>query len=213
MSQIYLSSRGYIYQGIVQEDDMKLTTFATLSLLLLPVIDLSQVYAAETPQLLAQVVPANTLQAVTSVDKTLYLGNGDVVEQSLRVNSATTFNGVSIPAGSVIRGQFEPVTGGLRYVANGVQIGSRVYTLRAVSDTLHDVKDPRETSSGAMLGDAAIGAAGGALVTEVFGDASLGGIVGGAAAGVIVGNVTAQRVVVIEPNQAIPLQLQAIALN
>lgn len=192
---------------------MKLATFATLSLLLLPVGDISQAYAADTPALLAQAVPANTLQAVTSVDKTLYLGNGDVVEQSLRVNSPTTFNGVSIPAGSVIRGQFEPVTGGLRYVATGVQVGSRVYTLRALSDVLHDVKDPRETSSGAIFGDAAIGAAGGALATEVFGDASLGAIVGGAAAGVIVGNVTAQRVVVVEPNQAIPLQLQSIALN
>jgi hypothetical protein len=47
----------------------------------------------------------------------------------------------------------------------------------------------------------------------VFGDASWGGMVGGAAAGVIVGNVTAQRVVVIEPNQPISLELQAIALN
>ena len=37
-----------------------------------------------------------------------------------------------------------------------------------VSDVLHDVKDPRESSTGAMAGDAAIGAAGGALMTEVF---------------------------------------------
>jgi hypothetical protein len=55
------------------------------------------------------------------------------------------------------------------------------------------------------LGDAAIGAAGGALLTEIFGDASVGGAIGGAAAGMVVGNVTAQRVVVIEPNQAIAL--------
>ncbi len=191
---------------------MKLVAVTALSLSLLPVVGMPPVDAAESPQILAQALPGNTLDAVTALDEAQYLGNGDTVEQSLRVNSSTTFNGVSIPAGSIIRGQFEPVAGGLRYVANGVQIGSRVYTLQAVSDVIHDVKDPRETSSGAMLGDAAIGAAGGALVTEVFGDASLGGIVGGAAAGVIVGNVTAQRVVVLEPNQPIALQLQSIAL-
>lgn len=191
---------------------MKIATLTTLPLLLWPVMGLPQVQAQE-PLFVAQANPNNTIQATTSVDKTLYLGNGEMVEQSLRVNNATTFNGVSIPAGAVIRGRFEPVTGGLRYVADGVQIGSRVYTLQAVSNTLHDVKDPRETSSGAILGDAAIGAAGGALLSEVFGDASLGAIVGGAATGAIVGNVTAQRVVVLEPNQAISLQLQSIALN
>ncbi len=190
---------------------MKFTTLATLSLVMLPVVGMPQAQAQDN-QRLAQAVPANTLQAVTSLEETLYLGNGAVVEQSLRVDNATTFNGVSIPAGAIIRGQFEPVAGGLRYVANGVQIGSQTYTLQAVSEVLADIKDPRETSSGAILGDAAIGAAGGALVTEVFGDASWGGILGGAATGILVGNVTAQRVVVLAPDQAIALQLQSIAL-
>jgi len=193
---------------------MKIATLTTLSLslVMLPLVGVPQV-KAEEPQLIAQAAPASTLGAVTSLEDTLYLGNGEVVEQSLTVDSATTFNGVSIPAGSIIRGRFEPVTGGLRYVANDVQIGSQVYSLQAVSDVLHDVKDPRESSAGSILGDAAIGAAGGALVTEIFGNANLGGILGGAATGVIVGNVTAQRVVVIEPGEAIPLQLQSIALN
>jgi hypothetical protein len=191
---------------------MKLATCAALSLILLPVVGVPEV-KAQTTSLLAQALPANTLQAIPSVEETVYLGNGEVVEQSLRVDRATTFNGVSIPAGAVIRGRFEPVTGGLRYVAEGVQIGSRVYTLQANSDVLHDVKDPRETSTGAILGDAAVGAAGGALATEVFGDASWGGVVGGAAAGVVVGNVTAQRVVIVEPNQPILIQMQSIALN
>jgi hypothetical protein len=189
---------------------MKIATLTALSLVMLPVLGTPP---AQGQAIFSQALPANTLQAMSTVAETLYLGNGEVVEQSLRVDRATSFNGVSIPAGAIIRGRFEPVTGGLRYVADGVQIGSRVYTLRAGSDVLHDVKDPRETSTGAMAGDAAIGAAGGALITEVFGDASWGGVVGGAAAGVIVGNVTAQRVVVIEPNQPIALELQSIALN
>lgn len=189
---------------------MKLAALATLSFTILPMMGVSPVQAQES-QRIAQTIPANTLQAVTSVDETLYLGNGETVEQSLEVDVDTTFNGISIPAGSIIRGQFEPVTGGLRYVANSVQTGSQVYSLQAASDLLADVKDPRETSAGAIAGDAAIGAAGGALVTEIFGDASWGGALGGAAAGVLVGNVTAQRVVIVEPNQPISLQLQSIA--
>jgi hypothetical protein len=74
---------------------------------------------------------------------------------------------------------------------------------------LHDVKDPRETSAGAIAGDAAIGAAGGAVVGAVLGDGiSLFEILGGAVAGVAVGNVTAQRVVIVEPGEAIVLQVR-----
>ncbi len=63
---------------------------------------------------------------------------------------------------------------------------------------MKDVKDPRDTSSGAIAEDAGIGAAGGAILGEVFGDA-------GAAAGAATGNITADRVVVVEPDSAIAL--------
>lgn len=158
---------------------------------------------AEPPTLLAQATAS--LQTVNPGDQTLYLNNDDTHDYNLRVTANTTISGLAIPAGAIVRGRFEPVEGGLRYVADSVEFNSRVYGIRAISDTFHDVKDPRETTAGAILGDAAIGAAGGALLTEIFGDASVGGAIGGAAAGVVVGNVTAQRVVVIEPNQAIAL--------
>ena len=106
-------------------------------------------------------------------------------------------------------GRFEPVSGGLRYVATRVEVGDRIYSLQAASDTLHDVKDPRETSAGSILGDAGIGAAGGALLGGILGDGvSVGEVLGGAAAGAIIGNVTAQRIVVVEPNQTITLRAQ-----
>lgn len=70
---------------------------------------------------------------------------------------------------------------------------------------IKDVKDPRDTSAGAIAEDAGIGAAGGTILGEVFGDAGVAEIVGGAAAGVATGNLTADRVVVIEPNSAIAL--------
>jgi hypothetical protein len=182
---------------------MKFLVLATLPLVWFPVPA-----AAINPNapLLAQVFVSSPIQAVNPSRDTLYLNNDAVFERSLRVGTATTVNGRSIPAGSTIRGQFEPVSGGLRYVATGVEVDNQIIPIQAVSGTLHDVKDPRETTGGAIAGDAAIGAAGGALVGEIFGNASLGSILGGAAAGAVIGNVTAQRVVVIKPNEAITLQ-------
>ncbi|MGF1569834.1 MAG: hypothetical protein ACFCVD_17490 [Nodosilinea sp.] len=185
---------------------MKFTAFATLSLVLLPIASLPPVLVA--PPALAQAFASGPIQAINSAGDTLYLNNDTVVETSLTVSTATTFNGRSIPAGSILRGRFEPVTGGLRYVADAVQVEGQIYSIQAVSDVLHDVKDPREASAGAIAGDAAIGAAGGAAVSGILGNVSLASILGGAAAGAALGNVTAQRVVVVEPNQTITLKAQ-----
>ncbi|VEP18630.1 conserved hypothetical protein [Hyella patelloides LEGE 07179] len=57
----------------------------------------------------------------------------------------------------------------------------------------------------AISEDTAIGAAGGEIFGEIFGNANVEEIVGGAASGVVVGNVTADRVVVIDPNKPIIL--------
>jgi len=97
----------------------------------------------------------------------------------------------------------------LQYLATGIEAGGLRQPLSATSDLLPDVKDPRETSSGAIAGDAAIGAAGGAVIGAVIGNGvSIWEILGGAAAGVAVGNVTAQRVVILAPGEPIVLQVQ-----
>jgi hypothetical protein len=56
----------------------------------------------------------------------------------------------------------------VRYVATAVEVGNQVYTVNAVSDLLRDIKDPRETNTGAILTDAGIGAAGGAAVGGIL---------------------------------------------
>ncbi|MEO0536222.1 MAG: hypothetical protein AAF215_20400 [Cyanobacteria bacterium P01_A01_bin.123] len=185
---------------------LELVGLSAILLLTTPAIATAQ----STPELFQRNAQANdstTLSASTSNSETLYLAPNETVAQDLRLDTAATINGRDIPAGSVIRGQFEPVNGGLRYVANSAEVGDRIYSFSAASDTLHDVKDPRETSTGAILGDAAIGAAGGALLGEIFGNADILEVVGGAAAGVVVGNVTAQRVVIVEPTEALTLQI------
>lgn len=156
-----------------------------------------------TPVVVAQAT--QTLDAVIRDDETLYLNKDDVHEYTLRLQDRTAVGDRFLPAGSVIRGQFEPVEGGLRYVADSVEVGDRILDLNAVSETLTDQKDPRQTDTDDIIEDAAIGAAGGLIIGEVLGDSDFLEILGGAAAGVIVGNVTAPTVVVIEPDQSILL--------
>ena len=90
-------------------------------------------------------------------------------------------------------------------MADSAEVGDRIVELKATSETLTDQKDPRQTDTGDIIEDAAIGAAGGLIIGEILGDVDFLEILGGAAAGVVVGNVTAQSVVVIEPDQSILL--------
>ncbi|MEO0433399.1 MAG: hypothetical protein AAF151_17050 [Cyanobacteria bacterium J06656_5] len=146
-----------------------------------------------------------TLSTVIRSDDTLYLNKDEVHEYNLRLENRTAVGDRFLPEGSIIRGQFEPVDGGLRYVADSAEVGDRIIDLSAVSETLTDQKDPRQTGTGDIIEDAAIGAAGGLIIGEVLGDVDFLEILGGAAAGVVVGNVTAPTVVVIEPDESILL--------
>ncbi len=150
-----------------------------------------------------------TIQVVSKTQETLYFQPDTVYELPLVVAVPVTVNGRSLPRGTTIQGRLEPAPGGLRYVATGITAGGFRIPLSATSEVLTDIKDPRETSLEAMAGDAAIGAAGGAVLGAVLGDGvSWVEVLGGAAAGVAVGNVTAQRVVILEPGQTITLHAQ-----
>jgi hypothetical protein len=114
-----------------------------------------------------------------------------------------------IPAGSQIVGELRPVTGGLRFYGHTLQVNGHSYAVQVSSDTIHDRKDPREYATGAIVGDAAIGAAGGALIGAVTGDVDAAEVLGGAAAGVGVGNITAPQVVVLHPNQTFDVRFDS----
>ncbi|MBD2102789.1 S-layer homology domain-containing protein [Leptolyngbya sp. FACHB-261] len=119
---------------------------------------------------------------------------------------------VSIPRGSEVRGQLRPAEGGSQFVASELVLptGQR-FSLNARSAVVQDVKDPRDTSIGAILGDAAIGSAAAAIISGTVGDRQIRAerVLGGAVAGTVIGNVTADRVVVINPEQDLDLTLQS----
>ncbi|MEM8612303.1 MAG: hypothetical protein AAGF93_09825 [Cyanobacteria bacterium P01_H01_bin.105] len=169
---------------------------------------LSPALAQETTSEQTAVIVAQADRALSTTirsDETLYLDKDNVHEYNLVLENRTSIGDRFLPEGSVIRGQFEPVDGGLRYVADSAEVGDRIIDLNATSETLTDQKDPRQTDTGDIIEDAAIGAAGGLIIGEVLGDVDFLEILGGAAAGVVLGNVTAQTVVVIEPDQSILL--------
>lgn len=116
---------------------------------------------------------------------------------------------VLLPAGSKIYGQLFPAPGGAEFIANSIVINGYSYQIQAISSVLHDEKDPRETSSGSIAGDATIGAAAGAFLGAMTGGVSTLGVLGGATTGVIVGNTTAPRVVILRPGETISITLQA----
>ncbi len=151
-------------------------------------------------------IPDSTVvQTTLEQTETLYLSKDSTYAYDLVVRDAAALGGQQLPVGTIIRGQFEPAEGGLMYVADSVEIADRIYPVSAVSELFRDRKDPRQTSTGAVLTDAAIGAAGGYVLGEVFGDAGVWEVVGGAAAGAVVGNATAPFVVVIRPEDQIAL--------
>lgn len=162
-----------------------------------------QAFSQQKSQIL--IAQTATIKAESAQEETLYLNNDRTYSYNLVAQERGVIDGVAIPAGATIVGKYVPAEGGLRYVAEAVTYDDYSYTIDASSSVLKDVKDPRDTSAGAIAKDAGIGAAGGTILGEVFGDAGAAEIIGGAAAGVATGNLTADRVVVIEPDSAIAL--------
>ncbi|MEO0708334.1 MAG: hypothetical protein AAF050_22085 [Cyanobacteria bacterium J06649_5] len=146
-----------------------------------------------------------TLQTTLERDETLYLDKKKTYDYDLVLRTASAIGAQRLPVGTIVRGRFEPAEGGLVYRASSIELADRIFQVNAYSELLRDIKDPRQRTTGAILTDAAIGAAGGYVLGEVLGDAGVIEVVGGAAAGVLVGNTTAPFVVVIKPEDPITL--------
>ena len=168
---------------------------------------------AAVPQFSAE---ATTLQAGTPVlvgyeGEKIYIAPNERrdFEFKLRQPVKNSQGRTLLPYGSVISGRFDPAPGGTRFFAKSIAINGRSYPLSAQSKVINDVKDPRETSTGAMAGDAAIGALGGVVLGGLTGDHAIATeeVLAGAAAGAAVGNVTAPQVVVLDANTDLQLTL------
>ncbi|WP_218082395.1 S-layer homology domain-containing protein [Anthocerotibacter panamensis] len=161
----------------------------------------------------------SSLQAGTSVvariggQETLFIASGERKGLSLVLDRPVrdSAGAVVLPAGTEILGTFVPARGGSRFETTGVRLDGQLYALAARSEILKDTKDPRETSAGAIAGDALLGGAAGAILGGLTGDhvVATEEVLGAAAAGALVGNLTAPNVVVIEPDTPLELVLQS----
>jgi hypothetical protein len=114
-----------------------------------------------------------------------------------------------VPAGAILEGQFQPVSGGTQFFSRSILINGQSYPFFAQSGVFTNQKDPRQTSGGAIAGDAVAGAAAGALLGGLLGNRviSTEKVLGGALAGAVVGNVTAPEVAVIKPGTLLNLTM------
>ncbi len=160
---------------------------------------------------LATVPAGSILQVASAANQQLLVAPNETRPYSLTVlNPILNQQGdIIVPYGSRVDGRFEPAAGGSRFVAESVIIDNQMFPLAAQSDVLRDIKDPRQTNSGQVVQDAAIGAAAGAILGLVTGDQAIATeeVLAAGVAGAAIGNVTAPRVVVIDPQQPIPLRL------
>lgn len=147
----------------------------------------------------------STLRTTLEQEDTLYLNKDKTYSYDLVLRRESAVDGQRLPVGTIVRGRFEPAEGGLVYIADSIEVADRIIRVNVTSELLRDRKDPRQTSTGAILTDAAIGAAGGYVLGEVLGDAGVIEVLGGAAAGAVIGNTTAPFVVVIQPEDEIVL--------
>jgi hypothetical protein len=164
--------------------------------------------AAAVPQFSAE---ATTLQAGTPVivgyeGEKVYIAPNERrgFEFKLRQPVKNSQGRTLLPFGSIVAGRFEPAPGGTRFLAQSIAINGRSYPLSAQSKVINDVKDPRETSTGAIAGDAAIGALGGVVLGGLTGDRVI--VTEEVLAGAV-GNVTAPQVVVLDANTDLQLTL------
>ncbi|WP_414408427.1 S-layer homology domain-containing protein [Synechococcus sp. W55.1] len=166
---------------------------------------------------LSTLAAGTLMQTTTPFNERLFIAPNETRPMSLIVrNPIRNAQGdILVPFGSRVDGRFEPAPGGTRFVAESIIVNNQLFPLAAQSDIIHDVKDPRYTTTGKIIQDAAIGAAAGAILGLVTGDNAIATeeVLGAGVAGAVIGNVTAPQVVVLDPNQVIELRLtQDLAL-
>jgi len=166
----------------------------------------SQPFQLQTTLLLRS---GDLIQAVHRSPERLLIAPGETraVSLSLETPLRDIYGNMVVPAGAILEGQFQPVSGGTQFVSRALIFNGQSYPLYAQSQVIPLRKDPRHTSAEAIVQDALIGAAAGAILGGLFGDRviSTEKVLGGAAAGAVIGNVTAPEVAVIDPNANLTL--------
>ncbi|WP_088890943.1 hypothetical protein [Leptolyngbya ohadii] len=163
-------------------------------------------------------VPAGTqIQVRYDESEKIVLTPEETVPVTLTVarDINSTRGNVTIPAGSQIKGELRPASGGTQFVAEEIVLfeDADPVPLNATSDVITRTETVSRRTNPNIFRGAAIGAAAGAVLGEIFGRIDIWEIVGGAGAGVL-GEVLLRgrrevEVVVVEPDTDLTLTLQS----
>jgi len=133
---------------------------------------------------------------------------------TVAANVTTSDGTVLIPAGSEVRGQLQPATGGSQFVAQNLTLpNGRQYALNASSQIITKTEEIRKgTSVSTIIKDAALGAAAAAAVSAVTGDRAIATeeVLGGLGIGGLIGLFTGRdrvSLVVIDPDTDLNVRL------
>jgi hypothetical protein len=159
---------------------------------------LSNTAAASEPVVLAQLFPQQSRVAVRAgtvipvqydeAEKIIVTPQETasvtlIVAEDVRSTSGT----VIIPEGSEIEGELRPAEGGTQFVAERVTFPNRdtSYAIDATSQVVRRTETITRNSDPDILQGAAIGAAAGAILAEIFGDIDFIEVLAGAGVGVL----------------------------
>lgn len=187
-----------------------------------PAIAGSQSY--KSGQLFAQsssvLVPAGTTIPVRYNKDKIIVKPDETAKVTLTVAAnIRSANGTTvIPSGSQIEGQLRPAEGGTRFVAEELILKNRNrsqrFPINATSEVITETQTINQKTNPNILKGAAIGAAAGAVLSEIFGDIDLGEVLVGAGVGALASAVLGGRkekeveVIVVRPEQDLDLVLQ-----
>lgn len=169
-------------------------------------------------------IPANTTLrlAYRDAEKILVAPNERLPITLTIPNNVRTSNGaLLIPAGSQVKGEFQPASGGTRFVANTLVLtnGSQV-ALDAQTDVISRTEEVRRgVNTDAILKGAAIGSGAAAIISAVTGNrrVSLGKVLIGTGAGALGGLIfgrNTNQVISVNSQNDLNLRLNSsLALN
>ena len=138
------------------------------------------------------------------------------IDLTVAENITSNRGRVVIPEGTRIRGELRPADGGSQFFARELILQNRKKgsPIKASSEVVTDTETLTEKSSPDILKGAAIGAAAGAVLAEIFGGINLGEVLAGAGVGAIASTVFGGKkekeveVVVVRPERDLALTLE-----
>lgn len=176
---------------------------------------------AQQPELFQRrvIVPAGTvIQTRYDEAKKIVLMPDETVPVTLTVarDVKSSSGSVLIARGSEIKGELQPTDGGSQFVAEELILrNGQSFEIDATSDVVTNTETIRKgKDTGAILRDAAIGAAAAAILAELTGGIDIEEVLGGAGAGALAsillgGSRREVEVVVVEPDQDLDVTLQS----